>query len=168
MGGILAEPNPNWSDSIYQNRSCEISKCCILGVDGKKVEFKSVTDNLELSHSTIVNPTDVHASCNRNNYEIVKVNSMKLETLLKSYQAPMRIDYLSIDEGAELEILQNFDFSKYVFDILSVENSSKDEHEKLKIRNLMENNDYMLIYEGFTKWDDLYLHGTFLKELSLR
>ncbi len=167
--GILAEPNPYWNENINQNRNCEISRNCILGVDGEEVEFKAVIDNQELSHSTSINPSDIHAkNGNRNNHEIFKVSSMKLETLLETYQAPVKIDYLSIDvEGAELEILNNFDFSKYFFDILTVENSNQDQDERLKIRNLMKNNDYRLLYEGFTRWDDLYLHKSFLKELTL-
>jgi hypothetical protein len=52
------------------------------------------------------------------------VKTISLNDLLKSFDAPTVIDYLSIDtEGSEFLILSNLDFSKWKFHIITVEHN---------------------------------------------
>ena len=54
------------------------------------------------------------------------VKSITLQDFLDKYNSPSTIDYFSLDnEGSELKVLQSFDFSKYKFLYISVENKKK-------------------------------------------
>ena len=54
----------------------------------------------------------------------VGVPAITLLQLLNKHNAPVVVDYLSIDtEGAEWEILRDFDFSKYTFLTITVEHN---------------------------------------------
>ena len=84
------------------------------------------------------------------------VNTISLEDLLKKYNAPKQIDYLSIDtEGSEYEILNNFDFSLYDIKIITCEHNFGKNKEK--IYDLLKNNGYIRKFEDISKYDDWYV-----------
>ncbi len=56
--------------------------------------------------------------------KIIDVETVSLNDLLEQYNAPNKIDYISIDtEGAEFEIINNFDFNKYDVEIFTIEHN---------------------------------------------
>ena len=60
---------------------------------------------------------------NKNKRQI-NVTTITLNDLLNKYNAPLFIEYLSIDtEGTELEILKSCDFDKYSFGFITVEHN---------------------------------------------
>ncbi|CAN0046199.1 unnamed protein product [Heterosigma akashiwo] len=60
------------------------------------------------------------------------VATVKLETLLRYFDAPRTIDYFSLDvEGAELAVLSSFDYDQYTFLTLSVERPPRELHDLL-------------------------------------
>lgn len=76
--------------------------------------------------------------------------------MLKKYNAPKKIEYLSIDtEGSEFEILNNFNFNEYEFKIITCEHNFNKNREK--INNLLSKNGYIRKYVGFSDYDDWYI-----------
>ena len=84
------------------------------------------------------------------------MNTITLNDLLKKYNAPKNIDYLSIDtEGSEFEILKSFDFSKYNISIITCEHNYS--LDRKNIFNLLVRNGYERVYSGLSRWDDWYV-----------
>jgi hypothetical protein len=70
-----------------------------------------------------------------------KVFTITLTDLLNLYNAPNKIDYISIDvEGSELEVLAGFDFSQYDVKMFSIEYESKENREQINLT--MSKNNY--------------------------
>ena len=62
-----------------------------------------------------------------------KVETISLNDLLKKFNAPKYIDYLSIDtEGSEFEILSSLDFSKYI-SVITCEHNYSSKRKKFLI-----------------------------------
>lgn len=109
--GIVAEPSKVWQNSLRINRTCFIDNRCVWSNSGELLLFNE-TENAILSSINSFSDIDFLSEqrINKARYEIPTVS---LEDLLKTYNAPYEIDYLSIDtEGSELDILQVFDFNK--------------------------------------------------------
>ena len=120
--GILAEPAKIWHREIKKNRSANINFNCVYSKSNIQISFVE-TKISELSTIAKFSETDSHM-LHRKNGKIYNVKSISLEDLLKKYNAPINIDYLSIDtEGSEYEILKNFDFQKYRFNIITCEHN---------------------------------------------
>ena len=112
--GILAEPAKLWHSSLNKNRSASIELDCVWKATRETLLFNEVNDGDGAELSTINNfsNSDNHRETRKalsNKYE---VNTISLNDMLKKYNAPKNIDYLSIDtEGSEYEILKTFDFA---------------------------------------------------------
>lgn len=156
--GILAEPNPIWHSRLKLNRKCNISEKCVYPESGNKVHFDSIPEMPELSRISDIVPSDVHErNGNRSKKESIQVETISLFDLLREYQAPQVVDYLSIDtEGSELEILKTFDFSEYKFRLISVEHAGEPDKRK-GILELLEKNGYRRWRSELTRWDDWYV-----------
>jgi 3-dehydroquinate dehydratase len=76
--------------------------------------------------------------------------------MLKKFEAPKLIDYLSIDtEGSEYKILQAFDFDQYKFKVITCEHNFSKNREK--IFNLLIENGYSRKFEHISKYEDWYV-----------
>ena len=76
--------------------------------------------------------------------------------MLKQFEAPKLIDYLSIDtEGSEYKILQAFDFDLYKFKVITCEHNFGKNREK--IFNLLIRNGYSRKFEHISKYEDWYV-----------
>ena len=76
--------------------------------------------------------------------------------MLIKYNAPKKIDYLSIDtEGSEYDILKDFDFNKYDISIITCEHNFTDSRKK--IYELLVSNGYVRKYSGASKFDDWFV-----------
>ena len=65
--------------------------------------------------------TDQHSS-NRSRNISYPIKSMTLEMLLKKYNAPKVINYISIDtEGSEFDIIKKFNFNLYDIKFVTIE-----------------------------------------------
>ena len=88
--------------------------------------------------------------------QIYEVKSISLIDLLKKYDAPTEIDYLSVDtEGSEYEILNNFDFSRYQFNVITCEHNYTPARQK--IFDLLTSHGYRRRFEDVSLWDDWYV-----------
>jgi FkbM family methyltransferase len=153
--GLLAEPNPVWHDALRQNRTADISTCCVAASSGETIDFISTDKMPELSRIADIVPDDVHEkNGNRTQQTVYSVETISLLDLLVAHNAPAEIDYLSIDtEGSEYEILRDFDFDAYSFRVITVEHAGE-ELKREKIRKLLESKGYHRWMVELTRWDD--------------
>ena len=92
----------------------------------------------------------------RKNGESYLVETLSLNDFLIKYNAPNVVDYLSIDtEGSEYAILENFNFNKYKFRVITVEHNYTKNRQK--IFDLLTNNGYLRKYEELSMFDDWYV-----------
>ena len=152
--GILGEPAKAWHESLKKNRNSFIEYKCVWETSDINLEFNETTDPV---YSTIsnFNSSDFHASY-REKGSKYNVKTITLLDLLKKYNAPKIIDYLSIDtEGSEYKILKAFDFNQYQFRVITCEHNYH--KNRKKIFQLLSNKGYSLKYNGLSKWDDWYV-----------
>lgn len=155
--GILAEPNPFWHENLFKNRSNNISKKCVFSETGSTLDFL-MTDAADLSTIKGFGTDDEWAET-RMNAKTIQVETISLYDLLKEYNSPKNIDYLSIDtEGTEYQILEAFflqNNDEYSIKTITVE------HNFTPIRNmlfeLMIANGYKRVFTEISKWDDFYI-----------
>ena len=169
--GILVEPAEIWHEELNLNRNCLIDKRCIYKKSGEKMEFLTVNNNKnsELIYNgkdpepglsslkEYADNGDWASKVRLKNSKIDIVETITLNDLLDYYNAPQKINYLSIDsEGSELDILKNFDFSKRKINIISVEHNYHYFNRK-KIKEILEREGYKRIYVELSKFDDWYI-----------
>ena len=88
--------------------------------------------------------------------KIYSVTTISLNDLVKRYNAPRQIDYLSIDtEGSEFDILSTFDFSKYKCKVITCEHNYT--YARTKIYDLLSSNGYKRKLENLSAVDDWYV-----------
>jgi len=161
--GICIEPNPLYKEDLKKNRRCNISTNCVSDVDDKEIEF-AVCGLLSGVVATSESSTSKE--------EIISVKTKRLDTILKEFEAPPIIDYLSLDvEGHEYKILQQFPFDEYIIRCITVEHNEPHYGDIMRneIRTLLENNGYVFIKgnDDILGWnhgpiDDFYAHNSIL------
>ena len=143
--GVCIEPNPSYTAGLVMHRRCQVVRNVITASDGETVEFKMTN-----GHGGIVGSDFDNKNGGRSSVQIVGVN---LNTLLDIFEAPKVIAYLSLDvEGAETYIIQNFNFKKHLFLIITVERPGKKFHE------IAVNNGYWWANRLEITGEMLYLH----------
>jgi len=156
--GILAEPCVSYNILLEKNRSSIIDKRAVFGTSHQLLNFKEVIEP-SLSGIESFFARDKHSKVRKKGITY-QVTTVSLFDLLEQNNSPEVIDYLSVDtEGSEFDILKNFNFnSKYQIKLITVEhNYVKDNRERLK--NLLEENQYIRILPKISKWDDWYIRG---------
>ena len=152
--GIVAEPGRMWHQELQANRSASISTACVWDKSGSKIEFSEVTIP-ELSTANQYIRDDSHAN-SRQISKTYLVDSISLNDLLVEFNAPTVIDYLSIDtEGSEFLILSNLDFSKWKFQVITVEHNYT--NNRMEIYELLTSNGYRRVCQEVSQFDDWYL-----------
>lgn len=155
--GLLVEPNPECHHRLNIVREdAIISHECVgyKSFDGD-VDFVQAEDS---SLSTIKG-LDTDSSAVYKN--IIKVKGLSLYDLLKKYNAPKTIDYMSIDvEGSELDILFGFfgssKNSEYDIKCFTIEHNH-DEFKRELIYDIMIENGYVRKFKSLSFWDDFYI-----------
>ena len=152
--GILAEPAVSWHIALPKNRNCHIDFGCVWSKTGETLEFNNVLD-AELSTIDTFSNGDNHAKAREQGLKY-DVTTISLMDLLKKYDAPKEIDYLSIDtEGSEFEILSAFDFDAYKIKVITCEHNFTPMREK--ILELLLSKRYVRKYQEFSQFDDWYV-----------
>lgn len=152
--GILAEPAKHWHKDLVKNRSCFISTDCVWSKTNEKIHFRE-TEIKEISTVNSFSDQDKYSSF-RQKGKLYEVNTISLLDLLDHFKAPKNIDYLSIDtEGSEFDVLENFDFSRYSFNLITCEHNFTENREK--IYKLLTANGYIRILEEISHVDDWYV-----------
>ena len=153
--GIVCEPSKNIHKRLQKNRKCFIDNNCVYKTSGEKILFtQTVTPELSTISKYINSDVNSYKRINAKQYD---VKTIALYDLLEKYNAPNVIDYLSIDtEGSEFSILENFDFNKYKFKIITVEHNFNNNRDK--IYKLMLRNGYIRKYTEISFYDDWYFN----------
>lgn len=152
--GILAEPGKVWHDALRANRRAQICTDCVWARSGETLEF------LESSEPELSTIMEHYNSDGRNRMKrkqaTYAVETISLNDLLARYDAPRHVDYLSIDtEGSEFEILEQLDFEKYSFGVITCEHNYQDAREK--IHALLTSKGYVRKLIGASNCDDWYV-----------
>jgi FkbM family methyltransferase len=153
--GILAEPARTWHAELRKNRPlATIDTRCVWKISGDLIQFAE-SPVPELSSIDGIKNQDEHVDA-RETSKRYEVETVSLQNLLESNNAPHNIDYLSIDtEGSEFEILNSFDFSKYNIKIISCEHNYTDNRDK--IYALLSRKGYRRVMEDVSQFDDWYV-----------
>lgn len=156
--GILAEPHPDFQESLRENRICFISDRCVFSRSGETVPFRAAIKG-EFSRMEDIKPDDVHETRGtRDDARLVNVETVSLADLLDEAAAPDEIDYMSVDtEGSEYEILSAFDFNSRNIRCISVEHNNTPARELL--HGLLVANGYRRKWESFSAFDDWYVRA---------
>lgn len=154
--GILAEPAKCWHAALNRNRDAHIVTDCVWSDSNSILNFNEV-GIAELSTIDTFSSSDLHKE-SRKKGRSYQVKTISLLDLLDKYNAPRIIDFLSIDtEGSEYAILENFDFEKYSFRVITCEHNFTDAREK--IFSLLTSKGYTRKFEDISKFDDWYVKG---------
>jgi FkbM family methyltransferase len=152
--GILAEPAVCWHNDLKKNRSAHIETCCVWSESNKTLRFNEA-EMAELSTIDSYCSSDGHYK-QRESGKSYDVKTISLNDLLAKYDAPRKIDFLSLDtEGSEFAILNSFDFSKYDVNIISCEHNFTVKREQ--IYELLSKHKYVRIFEELSSFDDWYI-----------
>jgi FkbM family methyltransferase len=153
--GICVEPIPYRFDDLIKNRTK--SFCCNNAVykeSNMHVDFDIANNGDGISG--ISDKIDCHKKAVDANKTTIKVETISFNDLLKKYNAPYYIDYLSLDtEGSELDILQSVDLNEYIFGLIDVEHNFV-EPRRRQIYELLTSNGYDYIRQNYV--DDCYKH----------
>jgi len=152
--GILAEPAKVWAEALTKNRKCHIDYDCVWSTSGEVLEFNEV-NAAELSTISTFSGVDEHATTRTSGTKYL-VTTISLLDLLKKYNAPKEIDYLSIDtEGSEFDILNAFDFDAYKFKVITCEHNFTP--MRVKIYELLTSKGYTRKHTEYSRFDDWYV-----------
>jgi FkbM family methyltransferase len=171
--GILAEPARCWAEYLKKNRHCSMDFRCVWQETGKLLEFKetffrvlSTIDELSRVDGFSTQEFTAQGTQARAAALKYKVESVSLNDLLLSYNAPQEIDYLSIDtEGSEFLILKNFDFEKRIIKLITVEHNDVASYRK-DIFSLLTANGYTRLFDLVSDFDDWYMHKSVFNNTS--
>lgn len=153
--GILAEPARMWHKELQENRSVSIETKCVWKESGQTIKFNE-TEIGELSTIDNFSGKDSHSEARKSSARYNE-ETISLLDLLETHNAPKVIDYLSIDtEGSEYEILNNFDFDRYQFKVITCEHNYTPLREKLY--DLLTSNGYKRKFKTLSKFDDWYVN----------
>ena len=135
--GICVEPLDELFSQLEKTRNCVCKNICV-GDRNEQVDF-SANEGYTCALSGVVEYYDQkHKERIKREIEmmggsssIVKKEMKTLNTLLHEENAPNHIELLKIDvEGGEYAVLSGIDFSKYTFDLITLEANYQEEIDR--------------------------------------
>jgi FkbM family methyltransferase len=148
--GINIEPINSVYNKLIINRPACININCAIDINDDYVEFLCNSGHTEML-SGIVSQFDkrhlyrIYDENIRHNgtYKIIKIETKKLDSILKKNNIN-HIHYLSIDvEGAEFNVIKSIDFNNTFIDIIGFENNYSD--KSIEIVHYLENIGYKFL-----------------------
>jgi len=151
--GIVAEPARCYHQELSHNRKCFVDHRCVWSASGVPLQFDETAEP-EYSGVDALSVVDAHAERRRERTSYA-VESVSLPDLLRSYDAPVIIDYLSIDtEGSEFTILDSFFPSHHDIRLITVEHNYT--NQRSQIYNLLTSQGYNQVFKELSMVDDWY------------
>jgi hypothetical protein len=160
--GIVVEPAKVFHAELMKNRKCAIDFRAVDKVSNRVLTFKQTDIQLGLSGLiSYFDPGEYHARTRANSAGAVyDVTTVGLNDLLSEYNAPIVIDYISIDtEGSEPAIIESFDFNKWDVGIWTIEHNYF-EGARTAVYKIMTANGYKRILPELSTIDDWYVRNT--------
>lgn len=147
--GLCVEPNPVYWYGL-SHRKCTVVGALVAGTISEqvKVKFRGVFGG-------IVGKLDNKLANRKNEPQAPEVTryTAPITEVLKKFQVPKTIDYLSLDvEGSEFEIMKDFPFETYTIRVLTVERPNK------KLQALLQEKGYVYLAELATWGEYLWCH----------
>jgi len=135
--GICIEPLDEEFTTLASKRKCICKNICVGDMDGE-VEFASNKGYTSALSGVVEYYCDAHKeriaseiSQMGGEVNVGKKEMKTLSTLLDEENAPTHIELLKIDvEGGEYAVLSGIDFSKYTFDLITIEGNYQEEVER--------------------------------------
>jgi FkbM family methyltransferase len=156
--GVVAEPHPDYGQSLRNTRACAVSTKCVYDRSGEVVKFHAVKDRPALS--TIEGFGDDLRRELRSDFTTHEVETISLNDLLAEASAPRQIQFLSIDtEGSELRILEAFDFARYEISCICVEHNYSHREDLLE---LLTNHGFRRKWRKISDHDDWYVNDALI------
>jgi FkbM family methyltransferase len=147
--GIVAEPARCSHQALTRNRTCSKDYRCLWSKSGKKLEFIEAAVRPSLSGL-------YHNAKPRQDGKQYTVETISLPDLLLAHNAPMGIDYLSVDtEGSEFIILDSFFPSPYEVRVITVEHNYT--NQRSDIHRLLTSCGYKQVFKELSMFDDWYI-----------
>ena len=154
--GIIAECSKGCEEILKRNRTCDIEFRALWKESDRDLEFLDC-DQSELSTLTSYRESDGHAAI-RQKGEVYSVKTITLDSLLKKYNAPKRIDYMSIDtEGSEWDILEGFPFVNYEIGVITIEHNFNSNRNH--VSSLLLENGFNQIFQDISEIEDWFVKG---------
>lgn len=126
--GICIEPSPQTFKLLQKNRNCILENCAIGDIDGE-LDFVNITgwaasaSGFDNQSKKIINTATECIAKHGGTYEIIKVPTFKLETILNKYKFKL-VDYMSIDvEGFEINVVKSINWNNFYIRYLTIENN---------------------------------------------
>jgi len=141
--GLCIEPNPQYWENLVYRTNCKVVAAVVGNERMQEVHFRfEAGDHGGIAGSGFDNGPKFK-STSQVRYTVT------LEEILIKFQAPPRIDYLSLDvEGAEEFIMKGFPFEKYHISIMTTERPSN------PLRKLLEQNGFKNLAR-LTRWGEI-------------
>lgn len=151
--GIAIEANNFYFKQLKKNRSCKCISETVSGIE-ETVEFlESGPTGGIIGDDYDNNISKREKLLKKSKKKIVLKKTKTLEKILQENSAPKVIDYFSLDvEGAETDILENFNFQSYKFLSLTIERPTA------KLNKILFENGYTFV-KNF-KVDSFYIHNS--------
>jgi hypothetical protein len=153
--GLCIEPNPMyWYNLTF--RDCQVIGAVVGQERMEKVHFRFQAGD----HGGIAG--EGFDNGKRWQRESLLTYTVTLQEILERTQAPIEIDYLSLDvEGAEAFVLKNFPLNKYQIKLITAERL------RGEARSYLEANGFQFL-KRLTKWGEtLYAHESVLDSLNM-
>ena len=152
--GILAEPGRVWRNELRKNRPNAIIEERLIWKDSKSVLLFNETPMAEFSTIDLLSNRDAHRG-HRENGAKYRVETISLNDMLELHNAPLVIDYLSIDtEGSEYDILEFFDFNYFRVNFWTIEHNNGPNQARLD--SLLRSKGYKNVRKNFGEFESWY------------
>jgi FkbM family methyltransferase len=157
--GICVEPNPRYYADVCRLRNCIKVNRALWTTSRESLEFR---DAHGLSSLAQFGGNDNHTEA-RNKAPIIRVDTINPNELLKRFNAPTFIHYMSLDtEGCEFEVLEAIKLDEYKIGTMTIEHNHE-AAKRDKIRQFLGNFGYS--YLG-NKNDDFFYHYEHIQDLT--
>ena len=160
--GLLVEPIPSYFEELKVNRHPAVCVPAVVSnTTGDMVDFV-ITNEKDLSTvASAKNIRDEHWEKRQIVDQVIQVRTITLFDLLRQYNAPYKINYISVDtEGTEYDIMKKFfdENDAYSVGCYTIEHNWNQD-KATKLLDLFTANGYQLVYPSVSRWDFFFLRN---------